>query len=66
MTYTIEHSNGRKDSGYETIEAAQEALRAEYPHAEIERDADGTVARDPEDTADYAYLARIYHRAEVV
>jgi len=62
MIFAIQHSNGRCDSGYESLAAAVAQLRADYDHVEwltIETDADGTVARDDEDTADHAYLARV-------
>lgn len=65
--YTIEHSNGRRDSGYETLDAAIAQLRLDYDHVadlEIAHDADGTVARDGADSADYAYLARVHRVCE--
>ena len=62
MTYTIEHSNGRKDPGYETLDDAIAQLPRDYDHIvnlEIDSDADGTIARDADNDADYHYLARI-------
>lgn len=39
MTYTIKYSNGRTDTA-DTYDAAIEAVRAEYPDAEIGHDGD--------------------------
>lgn len=34
VTFTIEHSNGRTDKGYETVEDAVKQLRRDYDHLE--------------------------------
>jgi hypothetical protein len=62
MTFTIEHSNGRKDAGYESVDDAIAQLRKDYDHIEnleIDSDADGTIARDADDDTDFDFLARI-------
>lgn len=39
-TYAIHWTNGRVDGGYETLDAAEEAVRAAYPDAAIGHDGD--------------------------
>lgn len=67
MNYKIEHSNGRVDSGYETLADAIAQLRSDYDHIadlKIDSDEDGTIARDPSDDADHSYLARVVKLAK--
>jgi hypothetical protein len=62
MTFTIEHSNGRKDPGYESVDDAIAQLRKDYDHIEnleIDSDVDGTIARDADDDTDFDFLARL-------
>jgi hypothetical protein len=40
MSYAIHWSNGRIDGGYETMDAAQDAVLAAHPNAEIGHDGD--------------------------
>jgi hypothetical protein len=68
MTYTIKHNNGRKDPGYETLDDALAHARDYYRdllghHVDYEQTDTGVVLRDPEDSADYAFLAQIFEAA---
>lgn len=60
VTYTIEHSNGRRYAGYASVAGAVEQLRRDYDHItrlEISPDDDGAmVARD----GDGEWLASVY------
>lgn len=46
MAYTISYSDGRASTEHETYEAAQDAIRAEWPDAEIGHDGDLTSGGD--------------------
>lgn len=65
VTYTIEHSNGRRYAGYASVAGAVEQLRRDYDHItrlEISPDDDGAmVARD----GDGEWLASVYAPANV-
>lgn len=42
QTFEIHYANGRTDGGYETYQAAIDAIESEYPDAEIGHDGDLT------------------------